>query len=589
MWGEDDSQNGARVLTRNKLNDMSISDELRRHLYDVMMETMLGLREEINEHERELVWKAQQTHNGAAIPIAYSKAAIDAFRTRVEAVTNRLMETLENSGTEMDQDVEKEVLKLIGTLTSAKHPLSLPPGVKHQSNIAAVQRSHMMEQARTGQLLYRKAANRVREAKIKATQRTTTHTIAMPQPKPFTIGSVVRSLAELKALPPAQQDMLLLRRLVHIYPHMAGTGGLHKGNLLLPGDGYGLGTDIPANEKMPMLQYLLGAPWTRLVNAGFLADPTGSGFYAPTDEGSAAAVAAGTGSAGAVTQSNNSDVPTAFMSYSWDSPEHKTWVLRLAERLRKDGINVVLDQWDLPIGGDRTYFMENSVRTSNFVLLVCTPTYAQKSNARAGGVGYEATILTGQMAQQITQNKFIPVLRIGEWDDSAIPIWLQTKIGVDLREEPYSEEQYKLLLMTLHQAQEKAPPVGPRPDFQAAPYSQAEGILGNAVSAVLEPITVAASGSPASSRQSASAKQSPEAYAFYEKKGSDKRIQIFVRPVDAGTDHYSLETSTGEFKEGALKEISLLYLTKDYELKNEGYSRMQSFNGTSGQRFNLPQ
>jgi hypothetical protein len=46
------------------------------------------------------------------------------------------------------------------------------------------------------------------------------------------IASVARTLAEVKALPVAEQDMLLLRRLVHIYPQMQGTGGLHKAFIL---------------------------------------------------------------------------------------------------------------------------------------------------------------------------------------------------------------------------------------------------------------------------------------------------------------------------------------------------------------------
>jgi hypothetical protein len=411
----------------------------------------------------------------------------------------------------------------------------------------------------------------------------------MSQPTPFTIGSAVKTLAELKALPVTHQDMLLLRRLAHIYPMMSGSGGLHKGNLLLSNDPYALGAGLPSNEKMSILQYLLGAPWTRLVNAGFITDPRGTGFFAPTEEGFAAASSVADGKPALGTPAHNPSVPTAFMSYSWDSPEHKDWVLRLAERLRKEGgVNVILDQWDLPIGGDRTHFMENSISTSDFVLLLCTPTYAQKSNARLGGVGYEATILTGHLAQQITQNKFIPVLRVGEWDDSSIPIWLQSKIGVDLRGESYSDEQYKLLLMTLHQAQKKAPPIGPKPNFEAPVFVQNEGIVGNAVSVVLESVPSEITPIHGTSEAATRTKKSPEAYAFYEKKGSDARIQVFVRPIDVSNDLYSFETSAGEYQEGSLKQVSLFYLTKDHELKDEGYIRMQSFNGTSGQRFNLP-
>ena len=40
-------------------------------------------------------------------------------------------------------------------------------------------------------------------------------------------------------------------------------------------------------------------------------------------------------------------IPNAFISYSHDSPEHKSWVLDLATRLRSSGVDAVIDQWDL--------------------------------------------------------------------------------------------------------------------------------------------------------------------------------------------------------------------------------------------------
>ena len=572
---------------------MPLTDEFRRHLHELMVETSLELRDELNQHKREVVWKAQQTNNGAAVPIAYSEAAIHAFRARVETITARYMEALEKCGIEVDDDVEKEVLRSLGALTSAKHPLSLPPAVKRRPNVTAVQRAHMMELSRVGALLYRKAANRLREAKMKARKKPleVAGSHSMSRPEPFTIATVAKTLAEIKALPTAEQDVLLLRRLLHVYPQVRSTGGLHKGNLLLNGDPYGLAMGLPDTEKAPILQHLLGASWTRLVNAGFLTDPAGTGFFAPTDEGISAAAVAAEHKPHEIAVARDPGVPTTFISYSWDTPEHKQWVLRLAERLRSEGgVNVILDHWHLPIGGDRTFFMENSIDKSDFVLLVCTPTYAQKSNTRSGGVGYEATILTGQLAQHITQNKFIPVLRVGEWNDSAIPIWLQTKIGVDFRDEPYGEEQYQLLLRTLHQAHDQAPPIGPRPTFQAPTRTQAGGLLGNAVTAILDSANTGPEPTQSGMKEAAPSlpKQSPEAYAFYEKKGTDARVQAFVRPVDSAADLYSFETSTGEYEEGSRKQINLRYLSSDADLKESGYTRTQSFNGTSGQRFNLP-
>lgn len=47
------------------------------------------------------------------------------------------------------------------------------------------------------------------------------------------------------------------------------------------------------------------------------------------------------------------NVRTAFISYSWDDEEHKKWVKEFADRLLSDGINAVVDQYDLSLG-DRT-------------------------------------------------------------------------------------------------------------------------------------------------------------------------------------------------------------------------------------------
>lgn len=46
--------------------------------------------------------------------------------------------------------------------------------------------------------------------------------------------------------------------------------------------------------------------------------------------------------------------PKVFVSYSHDTPAHKQWVAELSARLRHEGIDVVLDQWDLSLGDDIT-------------------------------------------------------------------------------------------------------------------------------------------------------------------------------------------------------------------------------------------
>jgi hypothetical protein len=160
--------------------------------------------------------------------------------------------------------------------------------------------------------------------------------------------------------------------------------------------------------------------------------------------------------------------PQAFLSYAWESDQHKIWVQKFAERLYGDGVETILDYWGLPPGSDRPVFMERSIEQCRFVIVICTPTYAQKANSREGGVGYESMVLTAELAKKIDSRKIIPVLRSGDWS-SSLPAYLQTKHGVNLRGDPYDEGEYEQLIRTLHGEPVRHPPLGPKPQFAARP------------------------------------------------------------------------------------------------------------------------
>jgi hypothetical protein len=112
--------------------------------------------------------------------------------------------------------------------------------------------------------------------------------------------------------------------------------------------------------------------------------------------------------------------------------------------------------------------MEQSIETCKFVIVICTPAYAEKANSREGGVGYESMVITSALAAQIDSRKFIPVLRSGDWQ-SSLPIYLRSKRGVDLRNDPFSETQYEQLIRALHCQPIQPPPLGPKPQFAAQP------------------------------------------------------------------------------------------------------------------------
>lgn len=152
-------------------------------------------------------------------------------------------------------------------------------------------------------------------------------------------------------------------------------------------------------------------------------------------------------------------VKTAFISYSWDDDSHCEWVRKLATRLRADGVDVSIDRWAAVPGDQLPAFMERAIRENQFVVIVCTPRYKRRSDAREGGVGYEGDIMTAETMTSQNQRKFIPVLRSGDWKQAA-PSWLLGKYYINLTGDPYSERDYEDLVRTLLGIRETAPPIG---------------------------------------------------------------------------------------------------------------------------------
>jgi len=169
-------------------------------------------------------------------------------------------------------------------------------------------------------------------------------------------------------------------------------------------------------------------------------------------------------------------IPKSFVSYSWDGSEHQTWVKALAAKLRSDGVDVTLDQWALAPGDQLPKFMETAIRENDFVLIICTLKYKQKSDSRQGGVGYEGDIMTGEVLTGQDSRKFIPILREGEWKDIA-PSWLASKFYLNFRGEPYSEDIYEMLLNHIHGTREQAPPLGTRPAARSGDQFTGTGIF----------------------------------------------------------------------------------------------------------------
>jgi tetratricopeptide (TPR) repeat protein len=107
--------------------------------------------------------------------------------------------------------------------------------------------------------------------------------------------------------------------------------------------------------------------------------------------------------------------PTVFISYSHDSPEHSDRVLELSNRLRGDGINCTIDQYEVSPAEGWPKWMDRQLANSNFVLVVCTETYhrrvmGEEEKGKGLGVKWESTISYQSIYDADSANtRFIPI------------------------------------------------------------------------------------------------------------------------------------------------------------------------------------
>ncbi len=144
--------------------------------------------------------------------------------------------------------------------------------------------------------------------------------------------------------------------------------------------------------------------------------------------------------------------PKVFISYSWSSPDHENWVLTLSKKLRRDGIDVILDKWDLGVGHDKYVFMERMVTDKDVskVIIISDKLYKEKADKRKGGVGTESQIISQEIYESVNQDKFIPV--VTEYDnrfDPCLPLFLRNRMFIDLSPSANVNENYSRLLRCL--------------------------------------------------------------------------------------------------------------------------------------------
>lgn len=149
-------------------------------------------------------------------------------------------------------------------------------------------------------------------------------------------------------------------------------------------------------------------------------------------------------------------------------------VREVCERLKADGIDVLLDQWHLREGDDVYLFMERCVKdpTVTAVLIFCDKLYAQKADERTpSGVSAESQMISPELYQTVSGSKFIPIICERDEDGKECrPHFVKSRFYIDFSSEELINANWEQLIRRIcGKPQFTEPPLGSVPYYILEP------------------------------------------------------------------------------------------------------------------------
>jgi TIR domain len=105
-----------------------------------------------------------------------------------------------------------------------------------------------------------------------------------------------------------------------------------------------------------------------------------------------------------------------FISYTHDSDSHMNRVFELSERLRSDGVDSSIDQYEVSPPEGWPAWMRRQIKQADFVLVICSENYLKRYErseelGKGAGAKWEGGIIGQELYEAEGRNtKFIPVV-----------------------------------------------------------------------------------------------------------------------------------------------------------------------------------
>ena len=169
--------------------------------------------------------------------------------------------------------------------------------------------------------------------------------------------------------------------------------------------------------------------------------------------------------------------PRVFVSYSHDSEEHRDRVLALADRLRRDGVDAFIDQYEPHPPEGWPARCEIELAKADFVLLVCTEIYLRRWNGdESPGIGRGVRWEVRWIRQHLYDSgsataKLVPVL-FADGADAHVPTMVR---GASIHRVETDAGYDALYGILTAQHDTPAPPLGARRPLPLRTRARANG------------------------------------------------------------------------------------------------------------------
>jgi TIR domain len=123
--------------------------------------------------------------------------------------------------------------------------------------------------------------------------------------------------------------------------------------------------------------------------------------------------------------------PRVLISYSHDTEDHASRVLELSDKLRQQGVDCHIDQYEPVPQEGWPVWMERQIKRADFVVCICTEEYAQRFNLESEsgvgrGVAWEAILVRNSLYSMPGANLKFLTAQFGQYKPSSIPVCLQS-------------------------------------------------------------------------------------------------------------------------------------------------------------------